>query len=111
MDPWWDQHRPLRRPSVGGIVVDGDPHPRGASARTTEAIHPCLGMASALGAHALLCQRREKLLGQVLQSLGAPEAVRLRVLTWERRNRLRIRCQFLIVEVLYRRILLHHKHK
>ena len=64
-------------------------------------------MASELDAHALICQRCERLLGQVLQSLGAPEAVRLRVLTWERRNRLRIRCQFLIVEVLYRRILLH----
>ena len=63
-------------------------------------------MASNLDAHALIIQRCERLLGQVLQSLGAPEAVRLRVLTWERRNRLRIRCQFLIVEVLYRWILL-----
>ena len=36
MDPWWDQHRPLRRPSVGGVVVDGDPHPRGPGARPTK---------------------------------------------------------------------------
>ena len=64
-------------------------------------------MASELEAHALLCQRREKLLGQVLQSLGAPETVRLRVLIWERRNTLRIRWQLLTVEVLYRWILLH----
>ena len=63
-------------------------------------------MASPLEAHALLCQRRERLLGQVLQSLWAPEAVRLRVLTWERRNTLRIRWQLLTVEVLYRWILL-----
>ena len=63
-------------------------------------------MASPLEAHALLCQRRERLLGQVLQSLGAPEAVRLRVLTWERRNTLRIRWQLLTVELLYRWILL-----
>ena len=60
-----------------------------------------------LAAHALLCQRRELLLGQVLQSLGAPDAVLLRVLAWERRNSLRIRGQLLSVEVLYRRILLH----
>ena len=55
----------------------------------------------------MLCQRRERLLGQVLQSLGALEAVRLKVLTWERRNTLRIRWQLLTVEVLYRWILLH----
>ena len=64
-------------------------------------------MASQLAAHALLCQRRERLLGQVLQSLGPPDSVLLRVLAWERRNLMRLRWQLLSVEVLYRWILLH----
>ena len=46
------------------------------------------------------------LLGRVLQRLGAPHTVRLRVLAWERLNLQRIRWQLLTIEVLYRWILL-----
>ena len=56
--------------------------------------------------YAVLCQRRVMLLGRLLQSLGAPDAVRLRVLAWERVNPRRIRLQLLTVKVHYQRILL-----
>ena len=64
-------------------------------------------MAPLLAAHAAISQRRERLLGQVLQSLGAPYPATQRVLAWERRNSVRIQWQLLSVEVIYRWILLH----
>ena len=63
-------------------------------------------MAAPLAAHALLCQRRERHLEEVLQSLDGPDAVLLRVLAWERRNLRRTHWRLLVVEVLYRWILL-----
>ena len=63
-------------------------------------------MATLLTAHVVFCQRREVLLERVLQRLGAPDTVLLRVLAWERLNLRRIRWQLLTIEVLYRRILL-----
>jgi hypothetical protein len=63
-------------------------------------------MATLLTAHAILCQGRERLLERVLQRLGAPDTVLLRVLAWERLNHRRARRQLLTVDVFYRWILL-----
>ena len=63
-------------------------------------------MATLLTAHVVFCQRREVLLERVLQRLGAPDTVLLRVLAWERLNIRRTRWQLLTIEVLYRWILL-----
>ena len=64
-------------------------------------------MEALLAAHAATGHRRERLLGQVLRNLGAPDLAIQRVLAWERRNSARIRWQLLSVEVIYRWILLH----